>query len=139
MRRSTFNFIEDMLRDYPHYNEYIKECEEEIRHPYVEPDENIGGGRSAGKQERLTETIVRIDEDRRIQQFRKQQRAISKSLDKSNSQITKMMCEELYFKDNPLLRLEGVAQKLHVSVSTLKRRRLDLFVDICKKLGIKYY
>ena len=137
MRRSTFNFIEDMLRDYPHYNEYIRECEEEIRHPYVEPDENIGGGRSAGKQERLTETIVRIDEDRRIRQMKRQQRAIAKCLDRSNSDIVRQMCKELYFMNKRRLTLDGVAYKLNISRRTLIRRREDFFIDLAKELGMQ--
>lgn len=137
MRRSTFNYIEDMLRDYPHYNEYIKECEEEIRHPYVEPDANIGGGRSAGKQERLTETIVRIDEDRRIRQMKRQQRAIAKCLDRSNSDIVYQMCKELYFMNKRRLTLDGVAYKLNVSRRTLIRRREDFFIDLAKELGMQ--
>ncbi|WP_208422112.1 transcriptional regulator [Latilactobacillus fragifolii] len=137
MRRSTFNYIEDMLRDYPHYNEYIKECEEEIRHPYVEPDANIGGGRSAGKQERLTETIVRIDEDRRIRQMKRQQKAIAKCLDRSNSDIVYQMCKELYFMNKRRLTLDGVAYKLNVSRRTLIRRREDFFIDLAKELGMQ--
>lgn len=137
MRRSTFNYIEDMLRDYPHYNEYIKECEEEIRHPYVESDENIGGGRSSGKQERLTETIVRIDEDRRIRQMKHQQRAIAKCLDRSNSDIVYQMCKELYFMNKRRLTLDGVAYKLNVSRRTLIRRREDFFIDLAKELGMQ--
>lgn len=137
MRRSTFNYIEDMLRDYPHYNEYIKECEEEIRHPYVEPDANIGGGRSSGKQERLTETIVRIDEDRRIRQMKRQQRAIAKCLDRSNSDIVYQMCKELYFMNKRRLTLDGVAYKLNVSRRTLIRRREDFFIDLAKELGMQ--
>jgi len=126
-----------MLRDYPHYNEYIRECEEEIRHPYVEPDENIGGGRSAGKQERLTETIVRIDEDRRIRQMKRQQRAIAKCLDRSNSDIVRQMCKELYFMNKRRLTLDGVAYKLNISRRTLIRRREDFFIDLAKELGMQ--
>lgn len=137
MRRSTFNYIEDMLRDYPHYNEYIKECEEEIRHPYVESDENIGGGRSAGKQEHLTETIVRIDEDKRIRQMKRQQRAISRCLDRANSDIVYQMCKELYFMNKRRFTLEGVAYKLNVSRRTLIRRREDFFSDLAKELGMQ--
>lgn len=137
MRRSTFNYIEDMLRDYPHYNEYIKECEEEIRHPYVESDENIGGGRSVGKQERLTETIVRINEDKRIRQMKRQQRAVANCLDRSNSDIVYQMCKELYFMNKRRLTLDGVAYKLNVSRRTLIRRREDFFIDLAKELGMQ--
>lgn len=137
MRRSTFNYIEDMLRDYPHYNEYIKECEEEIRHPYVESDENIGGGRSAGKQEHLTETIVRIDEDKRIRQMKRQQRAVANCLDRYNSDIVYQMCKELYFVNKRRLTLDGVAYKLNVSRRTLIRRREDFFIDLAKELGMQ--
>lgn len=136
MRRSVFNFIEDMMRDYPHYNDYIKECEEEIRHPYVEPDANVGGGSSPMRQESLTDTIVKIDEDRRIRQMRKQQRAISKCLAHSHSSVAVEMCQELYFKDTPTLTLEGVSQKLNASKSMLSRHRLKLFDAIAKELGI---
>lgn len=137
MRRSTFNYIEDMLRDYPHYNEYIKECEEEIRHPYVESDENIGGGRSVGKQEHLTETIVRIDEDKRIRQMKRQQRAVANCLDRYNSDIVYQMCKELYFVNKRRLTLDGVAYKLNVSRRTLIRRREDFFIDLTKELGMQ--
>ncbi|ARJ72856.1 hypothetical protein LP065_10105 [Latilactobacillus sakei] len=137
MRRSTFNYIEDMLRDYPHYNEYIKECEEEIRHPYVESDENIGGGRSVGKQEHLTETIVRIDEDKRIRQMKRQQRAVANCLDRYNSDIVYQMCKELYFVNKRRLTLDGVAYKLNVSRRTLIRRREDFFIDLAKELGMQ--
>ncbi|WP_415858699.1 hypothetical protein [Latilactobacillus sakei] len=80
-----------------------------MRHPYVESDENIGGGRSVGKQEHLTETIVRIDEDKRIRQMKRQQRAVANCLDRYNSDIVYQMCKELYFVNKRRLTLDGVA------------------------------
>ncbi|WP_353891479.1 transcriptional regulator [Latilactobacillus sakei] len=139
MRRSAFNYIEDILRDYPHYEAYIRECEQEIRYPHTESDENIGGGSSAMQQEHATATLIRIEDDRRIKMMRRQQEVIRDCLDfPPSSDVVKEMCDELYFKPNRTLTLEGVAQKLNISVSTLKRVRLSFFRNICKNLGIKY-
>ncbi|UTB72422.1 hypothetical protein A4W72_06045 [Latilactobacillus curvatus] len=137
MRRSTFNYIEDILRDYPNYDTYIRECEQEIRYPHTESDENIGGSRSVRKQEHLTETIVRIDEDKRIRQMKRQQRAVANCLDRSNSDIVYQMCKELYFMNKRRLTLDGVAYKLNVSRRTLIRRREDFFIDLAKELGMQ--
>jgi len=136
VRRSTFNRIEDILRDYPHYDDYIYEREQEIRYPHTESDENIGGGSSPMQQEHATATLIRIEDDRYINQMRRQQIVIRDCLSTDRSNVVNEMCDELYFKSNQTLTLDGVAQKLHVSKAKLSRDRKRLFEDISKKLAI---
>lgn len=40
MRTSTFNYIKDILADFYKTDEYIRQREEELRHPYQEADLN---------------------------------------------------------------------------------------------------
>ena len=42
MRTSTFNYIKDILADFYKTDEYIRQREEELRHPYQEADLNAG-------------------------------------------------------------------------------------------------
>lgn len=130
-------FIEDMLRDYPNYDSYINEVEEAIRHPYVRSDENIGGSKISFKQDSLTATLVRIEDDKKIRYMKKQKEIIDNCLLKINDEYIFIICNELYFKKHVTLNLQGVANKLNLDKSRISRRRLKFFELVAKEMGFR--
>lgn len=66
MRTSTFNYIKDILADFYKTDEYIRQREEELRHPYQEADLNAGI-RGQGLHSVVTERMaITIAMDRRL-------------------------------------------------------------------------
>ncbi|ANK59827.1 hypothetical protein [Loigolactobacillus backii] len=138
MKRSTFNYIADMLRDYPHIDEYIRDRREMLMYPYDEDhDENVGGGKGNKISKPQENFVVRLEDDKWLQNMLRQQAIITKCLNRAN-EITKELLDELYFKDIPELTLTGVAVKYHLDKGQLSRYRSAFFVDVAQSLGMQY-
>ncbi|MZJ92978.1 transcriptional regulator, partial [Collinsella aerofaciens] len=97
MKRSTIRKVEDILRDYPKIDKYIEEREQELRYPTATRDENVGGGRAQFKYPETTlNTIITIDDDRRINALNHQREVIDDCLDEVGHD-TEVIVTELYF------------------------------------------
>lgn len=138
MRRSTIRKVEDLLRDYTKIDDYIEEREQQLRYPTGQTDENIGGGRAQFKyNETVLDTLITIDEDRRINALKWQREIIDDCLDGVDKNTEKII-EELYFKKHPQYTLLGLVNNHVVNVS--QRHAYELrngFVsEVAKKLGL---
>lgn len=65
-----------MLFDYPKIDDYVKRRREEIEHPWIETDENVGGGKSNKITKPIENMIITIDEDKIIRRLVEQKNAI---------------------------------------------------------------
>jgi len=110
LRKTTFHYIEDILRDYPQTESYIRD---EL------------------KKEDMT--IIR---DRSLRLLREHENVVEWTLKESDND-TKSIIEELYFKHNPVLTITGVALQLHVSRTVASRKRKRFFEQVAKRLGIR--
>ncbi|MCP1250099.1 hypothetical protein, partial [Gluconobacter oxydans] len=82
MKRTTIRKVEDILRDYPKIDKYIKKREQELRYPTIPRDDNVGGGKAQYKYPETTlNMIITIDEDRRINALKHQREVIDDCLD----------------------------------------------------------
>ena len=100
MRTSTFNYIKDILADFYKTEEYIRQREEELRHPYQEADLNAGI-RGQGLHSVVTERMaITIAMDRRLWNLEKS-RHYQNCLAEADEQ-TRVIIEELYMKNGPL-------------------------------------
>ena len=134
MERATFNYIAKVLHDYPHIDQYIKDRELELMAPWHEQDQNIGGGKASmsNGQERMAITIA---DDRRLTNLQNRKFVVDKCLDKSD-ELTVDIIQELYFKERPEYTVQGLADKLNLNDSTLRRHRGQFFKLIAEEIGL---
>jgi len=82
VKQGTFKYIEQLLRDYPEMDNYIKQREEELIFPdELAIDQNIGGGRSSFISKPTERMAITITEDKRLQMLIRYKRAIDKLID----------------------------------------------------------
>jgi len=138
VKRSTIRKVEDILRDYPKIDKYIEEREQELRYPTATRDENVGGGRAQFKYPETTlNTIITIDDDRRINALKHQREEIDDCLDEVGHD-TEVIVTELYFRKHPRYTLVGLVDNNLLSVGKARAYELrNAFVSECaKRLGL---
>ncbi|EOL50636.1 MULTISPECIES: RinA family phage transcriptional regulator [Enterococcus] len=137
MRKSTFNYIKDVLADYPRIEEYIKQREEELRYPYREDDLNSGiKGNRAGynAQDSL---MITIEQDRRLAALERNKRVISNLLDEC-CEDTKIIVQELYMRRVPKYTIQGLITNSLIFVGRTKAFELrdSFFLEVAKDLNL---
>lgn len=134
MERAKYNYLIQIIKDYPKTPQYIHDREDEILHPWREQDENIGGGRPSPSngQERL---LIRLSDDRRLHAIQQQYDAVTRCLAGTDSD-TVTIISELYLKAHPTLTVDGVADKLHEGLTTIKRKRSAFIETLADELGV---
>lgn len=138
MRKSTFHKIEDILRDYPRMDDYIRQREEELRYPMQTDDDNVGGGRSNyPDRDQPVRTLITIDEDRRLNGLKREQRIIKQCFNTSDKD-TRIIITELYFNRHPRYTLRGLVTMQVVMVSRNRAYQLrNGFIKECAdQLGL---
>ncbi|MCI1699455.1 MAG: transcriptional regulator [Liquorilactobacillus sp.] len=137
MKRSIFNYIADIIREYPTSEMYIKKREDELINRFQEfKDENVGGGRAQNKKDEGVECMaITLAEDRRLNNLKRNEEAVRKILESSDP-VTRDIIYELYLRENCILTLEGIAQEAHLSGTAVKKRRLKFFEKVAAELGL---
>lgn len=108
MKRPVFLHLEAILRDYPKMDNYIKE--------------------------RQSQEYYSVDDDRYVESLRWQKRCVH-SCYLAADWGTKDVVQSLYFKPNPNLTIDGLAEHLHISRSTLFYRRNKFLENLRRELG----
>lgn len=137
MKRALFNYIADIIMDYPNFEKYISQREQALMYKYQEfKDENIGGGRAENKKdEGVANIAITIAEDKRLINLKRNYEAVQVCLEHSDS-ITRDIIYELYIRENCILTIDGIAQKTHLSRAVVARRRLKFFERVAKEIGL---
>lgn len=138
MKKSTIRKVEDILRDYPNVEGYIKKRENELRYAGGTPDENIGGGRAQYKyNDSFASTLITIDEDRMLRALKRQRDIVDDCLEYADED-TKVIIYELYFKRNPRYTLIGLVENNLLSVGRTQAYDLrNRFVEsVAKNFGL---
>lgn len=134
MRSGAKQHIEEILRDYPHTEKYIKQREEEITYPFTYADTNVGGGRAQYKINEGTAMIaIDIATDKELQFLKYNQHVVKSSLDCADDD-TREIIRRLYFS-NGRQNINTVADAMNISTSQVSRKRKDFFEAIAKQLG----
>lgn len=138
MRKSTFNYIREILKDYPNIDRYIEQRERELRYPYRPADVNrdIKGGRMSNPLEQM---MITIDQDRRLASLERNRRVVADNLN-SCGKDTKTIIEELYMKRYQRYTIEGLVNDQLISCGRSKAFELRnrFFENVAKDLGIDY-
>lgn len=147
LKRSIFNYLAEIIKDYPNTSRYISNRRQEIIYRHQDaPDENVGGGRRQGKRDESTENmVITLAQDKRLRVLEEHARAVEKCLKKCATyegvglldQTTYDIIYELYITEFQRYSLEGVAMKCNLSVRQARNRREAFFEQLGKELGIK--
>nr|WP_247652415.1 transcriptional regulator [Lactiplantibacillus pentosus] len=134
VKRTTIRKVEDILRDYPKIDKYIEKREQELRYPTVPRDDNVGGGKAQYKYGSQTlDTLITIDEDRRINALKRQRNVIDDCLDDAGKD-TGVIINELYFCKRPQYTIDGLITSHLINVSRRNAFRLkNSFIKECAK------
>lgn len=136
MKRSTFNYIKDILRDYPNIDKYIKERELELRTPYRQTDLNadIKGNRISDS---MTSMMITIEQDRRLSALERNKRIIEDNLQECDED-TRTIIEELYIVKYQRYTMEGLVEQRLISCG--KSKAYDLrnrfFENVARELNL---
>ncbi|WP_419154106.1 DUF722 domain-containing protein [Weissella viridescens] len=110
----------------------IKTREQELRHPSVEVDENVGGGRAQNKRSYSVEnTMVKIESDEHLNELRE----LNKCLKTCVGSFDEEHREVFYQRYRNRMSWEQIAQINFTDERTLRRWRDDL-KETCKWYGI---
>lgn len=137
LKKALFDYIAEIISDYPQTNQYIKKREDELTNQFQEfRDENVGGGRAQYKNNTgVQDMAITLAIDKRLNTLKRHAKAVEQCLNECDPD-TKAIIEELYIKQHPTLNVYGVAEKVNLSASQVKRRRLKFFEHLSNKLGL---
>lgn len=138
MKRSTIRKIEDILRDYPKIDKYIEQREQELRYPMKPADDNVGGGKTSLEHDvGMLNTLITIDDDKRINALKRQRMIIDDCLDEAGNDTT-VIINELYFKKHQQYTIDGLIANHLINVSHTKAFKLrnEFITECAKGLGL---
>ena len=139
MRKSTYDYIVDVLSDYYKTEIYLKQRMEELEHPYIENDANGWIQGTRGHTEAAASLLITIDQDRRLTSLERNQKAVKDTLDESDEN-TKIIIEELYLKDKRKRKytMQGLITNnlIYCSRSTAFELKKEFFKELAIKLGL---
>lgn len=128
---------ENILRDYPNVEEYIRDRKQELTYPPQEIDENVGGGKSSKISRPQERILITLDEDMRLRMLERQKKAVTDCYLETDED-TRTIVRELYFKKHPTYTISGLSinHKVNVSIATAKRLRTRFLIELSEKLGM---
>lgn len=123
MRTSTFNYIKDILADYPELDDYIKKRTRQLRMPGA-----------AGDGLRVT-----IEADFRLACLERNRNAVAAALAQADCD-TRVIIAELYLKRRPRFTMQGLVTNglIHVGRTKAFQLREDFFSQIARALDLDY-
>lgn len=123
MRKSTFNCVRDILKDYNDLPKYIKEREKELRNPYRETDLNADIKGTKARYDSGDNILITIEQDARLARM-VEQYEIAKRLLSEADDDTRVIIEELYIRKRPRYTMQGLADKHLILCSSRTGRNL---------------
>ncbi|MEI5990410.1 hypothetical protein A5881_001903 [Enterococcus termitis] len=137
MRKSTFNYVKDILTDYPRIEEYIKQREEELRYPYRENDLNSGIKGNRSNYNTQDNLMITIEQDQRLAALERNKRVVSNILEEC-CEDTKIIIQELYMRRMPKYTIQGLITNGLIFVGRTKAFELRdwFFLQVAKDLNL---
>ncbi|MBL1225386.1 transcriptional regulator [Enterococcus sp. BWR-S5] len=137
MRKSTFNYIKDILADYPETDEHIRKREEELRYPYRESDINRDIKGTKASYDSQDNLMITIEQDKRLAALERNKRVIDNVL-QGAGEDTMTIIFELYMKKYPRYTMQGLIDNnmVYCSRATAFTLRNEFFKEIALDLGL---
>ncbi|WP_028124753.1 hypothetical protein [Eremococcus coleocola] len=134
MRQSAWDYCKQVLADYPYYEYYIRQIRLGIKHPYVETDENIGGGKSNRVISQTENFVVRLSDDRRLRRIEEQKCAVEATLREFPEWIEEMIAL-MYFKGGQV-SMTKASDLVGKNFRTAQKSYLQFMESLADKLGL---
>lgn len=136
MKRTTFNYIRQILKDYNQIEDHIKKREEELRYPH-KPDDVNAGFKGSQQVDKMGRMMITLDQDKRLTALERNQRIISDNLDKCGED-TKAIITELYIKRYPRYTMDGLVDNHILECGRTKAFKLrdEFFDNVADDLGL---
>ncbi|MDO5650079.1 MAG: transcriptional regulator [Gallicola sp.] len=137
IKTSTFNYIKEILNDYPKIEEYIKKRKEELKHPY-RPDDVNADIKADYSKASMDNYLITLEQDRRLNCLERNRRIIKKLLDESDHD-TRTIINELYTKRFPSYTIPGVVNNnlIKCGKSSAYKLRDNFFREVAKELDLE--
>ena len=136
MKRSTFNYIKQILKDYPNIEKHVEERMEELQYPY-RPDDVNAGIKGNAQSDSMTNLMITIEQDRRLTALERNKRVVEDNLNECGKD-TETIITELYIKRYPRYRMEGLVENRLIDCGRTKAFQLrdNFFENIADDLGL---
>ena len=136
MKRSTFNYIKQILKDYSQIDDHIKRRMEELQYPY-RPDDVNAGIKGNAQSDSMTNLMITIEQDRRLTALERNKRVVEDNLSECGKD-TETIITELYIKRYPRYRMEGLVENRLIDCGRTKAFQLrdNFFENIADDLGL---
>ena len=136
MKRSTFNYIKQILKDYNQIDDHIKKRTEELQYPHRADDVNAGIKGNA-QTDNMTGLMITIEQDRRMAALERNKKVVEDNLSECG-QDTETIIRELYIKRYPKYRMEGLVENQLIECARTKAFQLrdNFFENIADDLGL---
>ncbi|NJH86129.1 transcriptional regulator [Staphylococcus chromogenes] len=135
LRKSTINYLESELRNYPYIDKDINRVREEVLHPWKPTDENIGGGRTSENVSVTEIKATRVVNDRRLAQLARVKMAVEIVYENTTNEGRRLM--DLYYFAKPRkYNLTGVADEMHIGKTMAYRLRKCILESLADELGM---
>ncbi|GKQ42928.1 hypothetical protein RD055328_08510 [Companilactobacillus sp. RD055328] len=134
LTKGKLKYLEESYRDYVEIDYLIAHRILELDHPWKEPEDNIGGGRSSIITKLQEQIVVRHDEDKQLQRLINLQKAGDRAIKRLDDEQLNIF--KLKFKETNYYDWETIGELIHVSKPTIYRKRYKLLEILGKELGI---
>lgn len=136
MKRSTFNYIKQILKDYSKIDEHIKRRMEELQYPY-RPDDVNSGIKGNGQTDNMANLMITIEQDRRLSALERNKKVVEDNLNECRKD-TETIIYELYINRYPKYTMDGLVTNkiIHCSRAHAFRLRDGFFENIANDLNL---
>lgn len=136
MKRSTFNYIKQILKDYSQIDDHIKRRMEELQYPY-RPDDVNAGIKGNAQSDSMANLMITIEQDRRLSALERNKKIVEDNLSECGKD-TETIITELYIKRYPRYRMEGLVENRLIDCGRTKAFQLrdNFFENIADDLGL---
>lgn len=120
MKKSTFNYIVDILREYPHTTKYIKKRMDELKYPERSDDINSDIRGSKTEHDPHINWMIKLEQDRRLRKLEQNYLVINNLLNECDRD-TYTIINELYLKRYP--KYKSVQELVNNNVVTIGKSK----------------
>ena len=136
MKRSTFNYIKQILKDYSQIDDHIKRRMEELQYPH-RPDDVNAGIKSNAQSDSMTNLMITIEQDRRLSALERNKKVVADNLSECGKD-TETIITELYIKRYPRYHMDGLVENRLIECGRTKAFQLrdNFFENVADDLGL---
>lgn len=127
-----------MLFDYPKIDDYVKRRREEIEHPWIETDENVGGGKSNKITKPIENMIITIDEDKIIRRLVEQKNAIYNACQNLKPEYLSVIRRYYFYNQARFKTIRGILSEQNIPSMSFYRAFAAFKREIISNLELEF-